>query len=84
MSLVEGEEVLIDTAKKRRPLSRAQIFNIIQEDEGWWSGEGDNGAKSGLFPSTYVALIEGDAHGAAPPAEPEPEPEPEPEVAPPP
>ncbi|CAG8559584.1 8724_t:CDS:10 [Paraglomus occultum] len=35
MSLVEGEI----------------ITNIVQLDEGWWQGEGDDGKKSGLFPA---------------------------------
>ena len=36
MSLVEGEV----------------IEQIEQLDEGWWSGVGANGTKSGLFPGT--------------------------------
>ncbi|KAG9295998.1 hypothetical protein G9A89_011850 [Geosiphon pyriformis] len=41
MSLVEGEVVT----------------NIIQVDEGWWQGVGEDGIKSGLFPANYVELI---------------------------
>lgn len=33
------------------------IEEIEQLDEGWWSGVGGNGAKSGLFPGGF--MIEG-------------------------
>jgi len=38
MSLEEGE----------------QIEQIEQIDEGWWSGVGNGGAKSGLFPGMLI------------------------------
>ena len=61
------------------------VVNIEMVDENWWMGENVHG-ESGLFPSNYVELIEGEEHGAvAPPAsisqlhhEPEPEPTPTP------
>lgn len=46
-------------------------------------GTNSKGA-SGLFPSNYVELVEGEEHSGAAAAAPEPEPEPVPEAAPPP
>ncbi|KAF9351249.1 hypothetical protein BGX34_000707, partial [Mortierella sp. NVP85] len=43
MSLVEGEI----------------IRNVTELDVGWWSGESEDGTRSGLFPANYVKLIEG-------------------------
>lgn len=34
------------------------ITQVQQIDEGWWSGVGPNGVE-GLFPATYVELVEG-------------------------
>ncbi|KAF9971519.1 hypothetical protein BGZ73_005525 [Actinomortierella ambigua] len=42
MSLVEGEI----------------LYNVSELDVGWWSGESEDGARSGLFPANYVELIE--------------------------
>ncbi|KAG0258075.1 hypothetical protein DFQ27_004808 [Actinomortierella ambigua] len=42
MSLLEGEI----------------LFNVSELDVGWWSGESEDGARSGLFPANYVELIE--------------------------
>ncbi|CDS81937.1 related to Drebrin F [Sporisorium scitamineum] len=71
----------------------AIISNIEQIDEGWWSGVDEHG-QEGLFPASYVELIEGDAEQQeqAPPAPPAPpaapaaaaEPEEEDDVPPPP
>lgn len=34
-------------------LHEGEMIEQIEElDEGWWSGVGENGAKSGLFPGT--------------------------------
>ena len=35
------------------------IEEIEQLDEGWWSGVGSNGAKSGLFPGEFRSEILG-------------------------
>ncbi|KAG0246941.1 hypothetical protein BGX31_005429 [Mortierella sp. GBA43] len=48
MSLIEGEI----------------IRNITELDVGWWSGESEDGTRSGLFPANYVEIIEDT--GAAP------------------
>lgn len=33
------------------PLTEGEIIEQIEElDEGWWSGVGANGSKSGMFP----------------------------------
>jgi hypothetical protein len=61
LSLVEGEH----------------IVGIIQEDTDWWFGTNADGTRSGLFPASYVALVDVST-------EPEPEPEPETEAPPPP
>ena len=74
----------------------AVISNIEQIDEGWWSGVDEHG-QEGLFPASYVELIEGDAEEqeqapGAPPAPPAPpaapaaaaEPEQEDDIPPPP
>ncbi|PHH49761.1 Drebrin-like protein [Ceratocystis fimbriata CBS 114723] len=60
------------------------VYNIEMVDEDWWFGFTANG-ESGLFPSNYVTLVDGDeadeqqqeapAAPPAPPAAPEPEPE---------
>ncbi|GJJ68316.1 drebrin-like protein [Entomortierella parvispora] len=42
MSLVEGEI----------------ICNVTELDVGWWSGESEDGQRSGLFPANYVEVIE--------------------------
>jgi hypothetical protein len=42
MSLIEGEI----------------IRNVTELDVGWWSGESEDGARSGLFPANYVEVIE--------------------------
>ncbi|KAG0283537.1 rab32, member RAS oncoprotein [Linnemannia gamsii] len=42
MSLIEGEI----------------IRNVTELDIGWWSGESEDGARSGLFPANYVEVIE--------------------------
>ncbi|KAG0227524.1 hypothetical protein BGW42_002916 [Actinomortierella wolfii] len=42
MSLIEGEI----------------IYNVSELDVGWWSGESEDGSRSGLFPANYVELIE--------------------------
>ena len=31
-------------------LVEGELIEEIEKFEGWWSGVGDNGAKSGLFP----------------------------------
>lgn len=52
----------------------AIISHIEQIDEGWWSGVDEHG-QEGLFPASYVELIEGEAEPeeeAAPPAPPAP------------
>lgn len=60
------------------------ITNIDMVDEDWWAGTNSKG-ETGLFPSNYVVLIEGEAHEepAPPPmaSRPVPVPEPEPEPA---
>ncbi|OCB86325.1 hypothetical protein A7U60_g6639 [Sanghuangporus baumii] len=62
MSLTEGET----------------IEQIEQIDEGWWSGIGAHGAKSGLFPANYVEIIEQSDEPAAETAAPPPPPPPPP------
>ena len=50
----------------------AIITSIEQLDEGWWSGVDADG-REGLFPASYVELIDGDAvedEAPAPPAAP--------------
>ncbi|KAF9100950.1 hypothetical protein BGX29_006123 [Mortierella sp. GBA35] len=42
MSLIEGEI----------------IRNVTELDVGWWSGESEDGTRSGLFPANYVEVIE--------------------------
>ncbi|KAF9134510.1 hypothetical protein BGW39_006775 [Mortierella sp. 14UC] len=42
MSLIEGEIIL----------------NVTELDVGWWSGESEDGTRSGLFPANYVEVIE--------------------------
>ncbi|KAG0321865.1 hypothetical protein BGZ97_010019, partial [Linnemannia gamsii] len=42
MSLIEGEI----------------IRNVTELDIGWWSGESEDGIRSGLFPANYVEVIE--------------------------
>ncbi|KAK5821675.1 hypothetical protein F5H01DRAFT_274849 [Linnemannia elongata] len=42
MSLMEGEIVR----------------NVTELDVGWWSGESEDGTRSGLFPANYVEVIE--------------------------
>ncbi|KAF9133321.1 hypothetical protein BGW39_010025 [Mortierella sp. 14UC] len=42
MSLIEGEI----------------IINVTELDVGWWSGESQDGTRSGLFPANYVEVIE--------------------------
>ncbi|KAK3810764.1 MAG: hypothetical protein J3Q66DRAFT_287055 [Benniella sp.] len=42
MSLVEGEI----------------IRNVTELDVGWWSGDSEDGTRSGLFPANYVEVIE--------------------------
>lgn len=42
MNLVEGEV----------------IDNIEEVDEGWWSGTGNGGAKTGLFPGALILCIQ--------------------------
>ncbi|CZR53783.1 related to ABP1-actin-binding protein [Phialocephala subalpina] len=54
------------------------VTNIEMVDDDWWMGTNSKG-ESGLFPSNYVELVEGDEGGAA---EPEPEPTPAPAQAP--
>ncbi|PWZ03488.1 hypothetical protein BCV70DRAFT_155405 [Testicularia cyperi] len=51
----------------------ATITQIEQIDEGWWSGVDEHG-QEGLFPASYVELVQGDddADGGAPPAPPAP------------
>ncbi|UTT88876.1 hypothetical protein NDA17_001809 [Ustilago hordei] len=49
----------------------AIISNIEQIDEGWWSGVDEKG-QEGLFPASYVEIIEDDAAPVAPPAPPVP------------
>jgi len=53
------------------------ITNIEMVDEDWWMGTNSKG-ESGLFPSNYVELVEGDDDAAPAPASHEPEPEPAP------
>ena len=51
------------------------VTNIEMVDENWWMGTNVHG-ESGLFPSNYVEVVEGeDAAGAPAPHQPEPEPE---------
>ena len=59
------------------------ITNIEMVDEDWWMGQNPRG-ETGLFPSNYVELVDGEKDGGGQAsqhaeAEPEPEPEPEPE-----
>ncbi|KAG0342072.1 hypothetical protein BG004_005768 [Podila humilis] len=46
MSLFEGEIVV----------------NVTELDVGWWSGESEDGTRSGLFPANYVEVIEHSQH----------------------
>jgi len=69
MALVEGET----------------IEQIEQIDEGWWSGVGAGGTKSGLFPANYVEVMEGSGDAAeTAPIPPPPPPPPPAELAAPP
>ncbi|KAF9437008.1 hypothetical protein BGZ76_002278 [Entomortierella beljakovae] len=34
------------------------IRNVTELDVGWWSGESEDGTRSGLFPANYVEVIE--------------------------
>ncbi|KAG0349396.1 hypothetical protein BG005_011013 [Podila minutissima] len=34
------------------------ITNVTELDVGWWSGESEDGTRSGLFPANYVEIIE--------------------------
>ncbi|KAF9409865.1 hypothetical protein BGZ94_001833, partial [Podila epigama] len=43
------------------------IVNVTELDVGWWSGESEDGTRSGLFPANYVEIIE-HAHHATPAA----------------
>ncbi|KAF8982314.1 hypothetical protein BGZ46_001483 [Entomortierella lignicola] len=55
MSLIEGEI----------------IRNVTELDVGWWSGESEDGTRSGLFPANYVEVIDSShGHAAAAHAEP--------------
>ncbi|KAF9917155.1 hypothetical protein BX616_001796 [Lobosporangium transversale] len=38
------------------------IRNVMELDVGWWSGESEDGTRSGLFPSNYVEIID-QSHG---------------------
>lgn len=58
------------------------VTNIELVDDDWWMGQNPRG-ESGLFPSNYVELVEGDADAGGQPShqaqanlQPEPEPEP--------
>ena len=42
------------------------IEEIEQVDEGWWSGVGGNGAKSGLFPGVSGSQIFSGCSNASP------------------
>jgi len=55
------------------------ITSIEMVDEDWWMGTNAEG-ETGLFPSNYVELAEGEEPGPEHEHEPEHEPEPEPEV----
>ncbi|KAG0314686.1 hypothetical protein BGZ99_007928 [Dissophora globulifera] len=46
------------------------IRNVTELDVGWWSGESEDGTRSGLFPANYVEVIEGHGEAATPSAEP--------------
>ena len=53
------------------------VTNIEMVDDDWWMGQNPRG-ETGLFPSNYVELMEGEGNGggqASRQAEPEPEPE---------
>ncbi len=40
------------------PLVEGELIEQIEQlDEGWWSGVGEGGAKSGLFPGTSSAML---------------------------
>ena len=40
------------------PLVEGELIEEIEKlDEGWWSGVGANGAKTGLFPGTSEGSI---------------------------
>jgi len=43
------------------------VTNIEMVDDDWWMGENEHG-ETGLFPSNYVSLLEGDEHSSAPAA----------------
>ena len=49
-----------------------QIEQIMQDSDDWWSGVGDGGAKSGLFPANHVQIIEKEPEAEAPPPPPPP------------
>ncbi|KAG0367269.1 hypothetical protein BGZ54_004128, partial [Gamsiella multidivaricata] len=45
------------------------IRNVTELDVGWWSGESEDGLRSGLFPANYVEVIEhAHEHATAPSA----------------
>ncbi|KFH65254.1 hypothetical protein MVEG_08735 [Podila verticillata NRRL 6337] len=44
------------------------ITNVTELDVGWWSGESEDGTRSGLFPANYVEVIEHAHHAEAAPA----------------
>ncbi|KAG0341989.1 hypothetical protein BG000_007313 [Podila horticola] len=41
------------------------ITNVTELDVGWWSGESEDGTRSGLFPANYVEIIEHAHHEPA-------------------
>lgn len=53
------------------------VTNIEMVDDDWWMGTNSRGA-SGLFPSNYVELVEGEEHPEAVPAARDPSPAPRP------
>ncbi|EJD08583.1 uncharacterized protein FOMMEDRAFT_117069 [Fomitiporia mediterranea MF3/22] len=74
------------------PLTEGETIEQIEQiDEGWWSGVGAGGTKSGLFPANYVEIIEQaeepaveeQAQAAIPPPPPPPPVEPAAPTAPP-
>ncbi|KAF9359536.1 hypothetical protein BGX26_012084 [Mortierella sp. AD094] len=45
------------------------IRNVTELDVGWWSGESEDGTRTGLFPANYVEVIESSHEHAAAPGE---------------
>ncbi|KAF9114989.1 hypothetical protein BGX27_009317 [Mortierella sp. AM989] len=59
------------TEENEMSLTEGEIIRHIEKlDEGWWSGESEDGTRSGLFPANYVEVIDSaqELAGAAEPA----------------